>query len=284
MKIKLLTILLLVTITGMSQILFHPFIPEIYQKVEEWDGDSTRWVYLDLNADSVEDLRINLKYQSCFATPSADECFSSSAYNISGISEFIAYNDACSIDGLSAGDTIWNNSEYTSAGSMMMRNPEALIACNHFSSYKYIGLKLHESDTVFYGWIKMKTSISLQGAFGNSYAELWIREMALNSEPGCGVIAGDTLTSLCSMTATDEFFAGQLVVFPNPVSDYFRIHQLPDGAIVSLYNVFGKRVRDFPVSGNNARRFSAAGLKNGIYLLVIENSKQTLTVKMIITR
>lgn len=74
----------------------------------------------------------------------------------------------------------------------------------------------------------------------------------------------------------------KIKLYPNPTKGlvYFGIPENVDELEVTLYNVLGKQIEIFSISKNN-NTIDMSSLSKGIYLLLIESSKSSKTIKLI---
>lgn len=86
----------------------------------------------------------------------------------------------------------------------------------------------------------------------------------------------------CLLSDTKEEIASSLHIFPNPVSNYFRLDGNESSAVKELvvYNLLGRPIRSFNAIGVN--EFDMTGMPQGIYLvgMVGENGELIKTVKI----
>jgi hypothetical protein len=68
-----------------------------------------------------------------------------------------------------------------------------------------------------------------------------------------------------------------LVVFPNPSSDYFEIKGLLDIKSIRLYDAKGKELK---ISSDGKNQFSIEHLSPGVYQLIIESKDQKIHAKI----
>jgi len=54
-------------------------------------------------------------------------------------------------------------------------------------------------------------------------------------------------------------------IYPNPVTDYFKINSSAELAKIEIYNLIGKRVK--VLQNNSSGLFDVSDLRNGIYLV-----------------
>lgn len=71
-------------------------------------------------------------------------------------------------------------------------------------------------------------------------------------------------------------------LYPNPTKGlvYFGVPENEDDLKVTLYNVLGKQINIFSISKNNSK-MDLSSMSTGIYLLLIESSKSSKTIKLI---
>ena len=99
--------------------------------------------------------------------------------------------------------------------------------------------------------------------------------------------ASDTSNVLGTVQATfeagtssseDIFETGDIRLFPNPTSDYFRIYKGERIAQVDIYSIVGKRVLSYPTSADG--HYDVALLPDGMYLVRLLD-RQNAVVKTV---
>ena len=164
----------------------------------------------------------------------------------------------------------------------MVVNPEGYDKCTNFSSLLYAGVKLINEVDTFYGWIKLQTGFYITGdIFGNSYAELHISEYAFNTQAGCGLIAGDTTTSLCNPTYSEELNENQITLFPVPAKDQFYINNLPAATKITITDIFGNTIYN-KLSGGEMEEIECKKFAKGMYFILLEFRNNQFTRKLIV--
>ena len=81
-----------------------------------------------------------------------------------------------------------------------------------------------------------------------------------------------------------ESKASFVKITPNPVTgDFFEV-QVPDveEGIITLYDVFGKKILDQAIERSDRNNISIVGLSNGIYFLSIRNDRMDQTAKVVV--
>jgi len=272
-------IFLLLSMLRMSgQIVYHEFNPPIEIYVDEMGGNTSDYLYLDLNDDGTYDLQFILSYWYSFWTPSYDEGFSSKLYTQH---QFCSQNDMCNVVSLVTGDTIWNNIDWNNSigsGSLMYKDG---LGCNNFNFFKYIGLKLKLDNNYFFGWINVKTFYYLNGYEPGSYAKLLVSDYAINSESGLGLIAGDTVTSLISTSIEKPHINSYFRIYPNPVSNWLIVESEINYDQISLINTLGQEVyREY--DSEKTKKINCSHLNSGVYILKLITVKQIFTKKILI--
>jgi hypothetical protein len=71
-------------------------------------------------------------------------------------------------------------------------------------------------------------------------------------------------------------------VYPNPVQDILNIRTGSGPATLKLYDASGRLVKQQQISGKTVQQVSLGYLKNGLYLLKIENATGLTTKKIVI--
>ncbi len=75
-----------------------------------------------------------------------------------------------------------------------------------------------------------------------------------------------------------EFEDQELTLAPNPASTYFKVLSDKEVANVEVFNIIGKKVKNF--EGNNSNYYNISDLRNGAYLVrVLSKAGKVLKVK-----
>jgi hypothetical protein len=73
-------------------------------------------------------------------------------------------------------------------------------------------------------------------------------------------------------TSTRDIRSENVQLFPNPSTDYFQITRIDNVDRVVLYNVIGRKMREF--EAQEGARYRVAGLPDGIYLAALVNDQK----------
>ncbi|MDX2068013.1 MAG: T9SS type A sorting domain-containing protein [Haliscomenobacter sp.] len=73
-------------------------------------------------------------------------------------------------------------------------------------------------------------------------------------------------------TSTRDIRLENVQLFPNPSTDYFQINRIDNVDRVVLYNVIGRKMREF--NAQEGARYRVAGLPDGIYLAALVNDQK----------
>jgi len=71
-------------------------------------------------------------------------------------------------------------------------------------------------------------------------------------------------------------------IYPNPVRDILNVHINAEPATLKLYDASGRLVKQQQISGKTVQQVPVGYLRNGLYLLKIENTKGVTTRKIVI--
>jgi hypothetical protein len=263
-----------------GQIFYHNYNPNLIVKVEEMYGDTTKYLYCDINNDSIDDFMFTLKYWYSSVSPSADEAFSCHVTRINGQHQLGQEYDLCNIKALSSGDTIWNNLDWGGGGYILFRDPNTYVCCP-FYQFSYMALKLNFNGNIHYGWLLLRAKYYLAGYEPLSYAELIISESAYNLEPNCGLIAGDTINSLQTIIVNRLYTEENIKIYPNPVTDILVIKNADKYLNLTLTDIFGKIV----YKNDNLKKVEKIACDNfnrGLYFITFKNLNEVITRKVII--
>lgn len=92
------------------------------------------------------------------------------------------------------------------------------------------------------------------------------------------VFYDDILFDVTSLSV-DEFSQNDISVYPNPVIDRLNIKSIAPVTSISIYNILGKKVKEFQ-SDNPIKEIDMSSLSKGVYLLKIDSSDRTQTIKV----
>ncbi|HOY15712.1 MAG TPA: T9SS type A sorting domain-containing protein [Haliscomenobacter sp.] len=73
-------------------------------------------------------------------------------------------------------------------------------------------------------------------------------------------------------TSTRDIQVANVQLFPNPSTDYFQINRIDNIDHLILYNVLGRKMREYPAQ--EGARYRMAGLPDGIYLVALVNDQK----------
>ena len=277
-KLFLLLISLYVLSSSDGQIVYHNYNPNLIVEVEEIYGDTTKYLYCDINNDSIDDFKFTLKYWYSFWSPSYNEAFSCYVSPINGQHQLGHENAWCDIKALDSGDTIWNNLDWGGLGFILYKDG---LGCAPFWQFRYIALNLNFNGNIHYGWLKIRSYYHLVAYMPGSYARLYVSEFAFNSDPNCGLIAGDTITSLTTVSVDNIYSEEKVKIYPNPVTDILVIKNADKYLNLTLTDVFGKIV----YKNDNLKKVEKIACYNfnrGLYFITFKNSNEVFTQKVII--
>ena len=129
-------------------------------------------------------------------------------------------------------------------------------------------------------------SISLSGSVGTYYAKVYPRGTA-NNASNCYTLKVQTITATRSaitsntdMESVNQNFAIKL--FPNPAGDQLSVSVggTDTRSEIKVYNLMGKLVMQ-QASGNTLTQLNISKLPAGIYLLNVNNGKETKSAKFV---
>lgn len=96
-----------------------------------------------------------------------------------------------------------------------------------------------------------------------------------------GPFAVDTITSTISVKLFEDL---NVLVYPNPTSEFLMINNIPTGAIkISLINALGQAVKTLPIN-NTQYKLDIADVPNGTYQLLLSENERTYSKKIIILK
>ncbi|HEY5771203.1 MAG TPA: T9SS type A sorting domain-containing protein, partial [Chitinophagaceae bacterium] len=73
-----------------------------------------------------------------------------------------------------------------------------------------------------------------------------------------------------------------ITVYPNPVKDVLNVRANSGPATLKLYDASGRLVKQQQMNGKAVQQITLGYLKNGLYLLKIENATGVTTKKIVI--
>lgn len=103
--------------------------------------------------------------------------------------------------------------------------------------------------------------------------------------PGGGVGYVDipiTITVESSVSVTEEDLVDQVYLFPNPVSDIFKLENDADISVVEIYNLVGKRMLESSHKPGNTHNISH--LNKGIYLVRLLDKSNSIVKVITLTK
>lgn len=143
--------------------------------------------------------------------------------------------------------------------------------------------------------VEKRANVPMKIDFRSVYASILNQWLGVNSADIKTILFNDfeILPILKSVVSTDDILSNSnklsiQPVFPNPISNKAQIEFFTTGGTISLqlFTYEGKKVKNivsgkFP-RGNQYITFSRNGLKNGQYLLVLQNNTERVTQKIVI--
>ena len=73
-----------------------------------------------------------------------------------------------------------------------------------------------------------------------------------------------------------------IMIYPNPAKGNFVIDNFSEAATLKLYDLAGRLVKQLPVAPNTLKQIPVGNLRNGLYLVRIENENGVITKKILI--
>jgi poly(beta-D-mannuronate) lyase len=89
-----------------------------------------------------------------------------------------------------------------------------------------------------------------------------------------------------SLSANDITFENDIVIYPNPAKDMLYIKNVSQNVeVIKLYSIEGRKILERNLSSSNAfKELNVSSLKNGIYIISIEDGKNTISRKIVISK
>ncbi len=121
-----------------------------------------------------------------------------------------------------------------------------------------------------------------QNSFNSS--DIGNNEVYVTMEDRCGNMATDTLvvTVAANLDAIDEIKESNIIVFPNPASNFILINSKNDRIQqVTIYNINGTIIKHFKA---NTKQFSCniSNLKKGYYIIKVYTTSDVVTKKIVL--
>lgn len=93
------------------------------------------------------------------------------------------------------------------------------------------------------------------------------------------IITNNETTTIQENLNIDKFNSSNVIVYPNPTTDYFKIDNSNNQNIetIELYNIYGKKIKEFPASQN----YKVNDLSSGIYIIKIKTEQTETKIKLI---
>ena len=262
-NIKLLLILFAISglsISTNSQIFYQDLIPDV--EVVNWDVK-------DIHIDSVATSTLsyggpgNLSIWAEFGMQIAVNAFSDCDVLMNG-----AFPAALDLNQSIDSTAIWEQPDYAILNDGSQGNWIGIPD-------KYLGVRIKNGSQWLYGWIRL--SVNMAGP------SVTIKDYACNRTPNTAITAGQIVTGINAHSNE----SGKLIsVYPNPfnISATVRNENNFQSAILSIYNLYGQKVKEIlNISGQEITIYRD-NLPGGIYLISLtQNDKTIMSEKIIIT-
>lgn len=86
------------------------------------------------------------------------------------------------------------------------------------------------------------------------------------------------VASTSPLTSTVDLSNNDLVIYPNPTSEYFQLMNDASVSSISIYNIVGRLVKTF--SHSNGMLHDVTSLRTGMYLVKLENNEGDILKSM----
>ncbi|HET6722395.1 MAG TPA: T9SS type A sorting domain-containing protein [Chitinophagaceae bacterium] len=73
-----------------------------------------------------------------------------------------------------------------------------------------------------------------------------------------------------------------IMIYPNPAKGSFIVQNYSGTTTLKLYDLSGRLVKQLPLGSNGLKQIPVGNLRNGLYLIRIENEKGVITKKILI--
>lgn len=93
--------------------------------------------------------------------------------------------------------------------------------------------------------------------------------------------AVDDLYIQTEVVGIDKILKDQILLYPNPASDFIRLNNLPTRSEITLVDITGKKIMSLKPN-ESVTTISTKNLKNGTYMMIIEHEGKKEVKKMII--
>ncbi len=261
------------------QIKFYDYSPDTVITVYENGTSDSAYFSVDLNGDSIDDIRFRLSYKYDFASPSYNEDFFVSVNSINEQNKFgqiVVQTGPCNLEGFSSGDTIGNNTIWNphSYSYLLFHWCQEWVSCNEFSTYRYLAFTDTINSDCHFGWILLRTYTYLAAPPEISYVSLVVKEFAYNKDPGYGIIAGDTMASI-PVSIDNPLLSNEPIYYPNPTSGKLYIKESVYEKI-EIFNLIGNVILE---SKNN--EIDLTEYPDGLYFIRFYYEEKLITGKII---
>jgi glucose/arabinose dehydrogenase len=148
----------------------------------------------------------------------------------------------------------------------------------------------------YYEWDLTQHIVSLRSAGINSVTLKLVNtnstnnQVIFNSKEAAAnrpqLVVADAGAPLTRHTEKSENYTGQMniSIYPNPVKNNLIIHNYSETGVMTLYDLNGKLLREQIVVANAVQQIAVGNLKNGMYLLKIQNEKGTVIKKIFVEK
>ena len=205
---------------------------------------------------------------------------------------YVAYQDATTFEKLTAmkfDGTSWVNVGTTgfTPGQSVYPSLAFSPSGEPYVAFSYVGNSLKASVMKFNGttWVNVGTP-----GFSAGPAPFLSLAFSSNGEPYVAYSDGansDKTTVMKfaenTMGINEGGFQNTVSVYPNPANNFVTLSDVPSGSAVRILDITGKTVYSLIVAGEQTT-INTSDLINGIYLIRIENNRNSVSRKLVVNR
>jgi len=205
---------------------------------------------------------------------------------------YVAYQDATTLAQLTA--MKFNGTSWVNVGTTGFTPGQSVYPSLAFSpsgepyvAFSYVGNSLKASVMKFNGttWVNVGTP-----GFSAGPAPFLSLAFSSNGEPYVAYSDGansDKATVMKfaenTMGINEGGFQNTVSVYPNPANNFVTLSDVPSGSAVRILDITGKTVYSLIVAGEQTT-INTSDLINGIYLIRIENNRNSVSRKLVVNR
>ncbi len=138
-------------------------------------------------------------------------------------------------------------------------------------------------DTLSYVFYDLYPNVTINNGYYYKVTAVWEDYESCESEPAHSLyIPNDDFVYVFITGSTEHDFGNGTTVYPNPAHRYFHVKSNSEIKNVSLYNISGRKIKDYPQLTGKQIKIDVLGIPSGTYIIKIATDKKTITKKIII--